>query len=105
MQYKTMALELLRERAELYQQLRQTHRLLPTLEALAMELKASHETWQQTLFAAKPDSHPNQIASEALELAIKELADRLPTASPPEEQEPLSLDKAMAFIRSHTSSA
>ena len=103
MQYKTMALELLRERTELYEQLRLMHRVLPTLETLATELKASHEKWQQTLSAAKPDSQPNQIASEALELALEELADRLPTASPPNE--PLSLDNAMAFIQSHTSSA
>jgi len=108
MQYKTMALELLRERTELYEQLRLMHRVLPTLETWATELKASHEKWQQTLSAAKPDSQPNQIASEALELALEELADRLPTvsrptASPPNE--PLSLDNAMAFIQSHTSSA
>jgi hypothetical protein len=43
MQYKTIVLELLRERTELYEQLRLTHRLLPTLETCAKELKASHE--------------------------------------------------------------
>ena len=104
MQYKTMALELLSEKTELYEQLRLMHRVLSTLETWATELKASHEKWQQTLSAAKPDSQPNLMASEALELAIKELADRLPPAStPPDEAEPLSLDAAMAFIQSPTS--
>jgi len=103
MQYKTIALELLRERRELYKQLRQTHRLLPTLETCATELKASHETWKETLAQAKPNSEPSQIASEALEMAIKELEDRLPPVSPPDEGEPLLRDKARAFVRSHTS--
>ena len=103
MQYKTMVLELLRERTELYEQLRLKRKVLPTLEILARELKVSHETWQQALAAAKPNSQPNQIASEALELALKELSDRLPPASPPHEAEPLSLDGAMAFIQSPTS--
>jgi DNA-directed RNA polymerase specialized sigma subunit len=105
MQYKTMVLELLRERTELYEQLRLKRKVLPTLEILARELKASHEKWQQALSAAKPNSQPNQIASEALELALKELTDRLPIASPPDEAEPLSLEAAMAFIQNPTSSA
>ena len=102
MQYKTMTLELLQARTELYEQLRLTHRLLPTLETLAMELKASHETWTETLAREKPESHPSQIASEALELALKELQDRLPPASPRDEGE--TLDAAMAFVRSRTPS-
>ena len=102
MQYKTMTLELLRERTELYEQLRRANQLLPTLETLARELKASHETWKETLAQEKPESHPSQIASEALELALKELQDGLPPASPPDEGE--TLDAAMAFVRSHTPS-
>jgi hypothetical protein len=103
MQYKTIALELLRERRKLYKQLRMTHMLLPTLESCATELKSSHESRKVTLAQAKPNSEPSQIASEALEMAIKELEDRLSPVSPPDDGEPLSLDKAMAFVRSHTS--
>ena len=103
MQYKTITLELLRERTELYEQLRLTHKLLPTLETWAAELKASHENWKQTLAAVKPGSEPSQLASEAMEMALKELEDRLASVSPPEEQEQLSLEKAMAFVQSHTS--
>ena len=103
MLYKTMVLELLKERMELHEQLRLTRRLLPTLEACAAELKASHETWTKTLSQAKPDSEPSQIASEALEMALRELEDRLPSVSPLGETGPPSLDQAMAFVRSHSS--
>jgi hypothetical protein len=103
MHYKTIVLELLRERTELHEQLRLTRRLLPTLEACSQELRASHMSWMETLATANPGSDPIQIESEAMELAIKELEDRLPSASKVDEAEPLSLDKAMAFVASHTS--
>ena len=101
MQYKTIVLELLKERPELHEQLRLTRRLLPTLETCAKELKVSHETWKQTLVRANPASDPSQIASEAMELAIKELEDRLPNVSAADDS--LSLDQAMALVASHTS--
>ena len=103
MQYKTIVLELLKQRTELHEQLRLTRRLLPTLETCARELKASHEAWKETLSQANPGSDPIQIASEAMELAIKNLEDRLPSASQQDENEALSLDKAMAYVQSHTS--
>ena len=103
MQYKTIVLELLRERTELHEQLRQTRRLLPTLESCSHELKASHERWKETLTQANPGSDPSQIASEALELAIRELEDRLPSASRAAEDETLSLEQAMASVAGRTS--
>jgi hypothetical protein len=103
MQYKTIVLELLQQRPQMHEQLRLTRRLLPTLETCAKELKASHETWKQTLFQQKPGSDPSQIASEAMEMALKELEDRLPSAFPRNDEEAPSLDKAMAYVRSHTS--
>lgn len=103
MQYKTIVHELLLTRTELHEQLRLTRRLLPTLESCARELKASHETWMESLSQAKPGSDPSQISSEALEMALKELEDRLPSVSPPDDHEPPSLDKAMAQILSPTS--
>ena len=103
MQYKTIVLELLKQRTELHEQLRLTRRLLPTMETCAKELKASHEAWKETLSQAMPGSEPSQIASEALELALNELEDRLPSALNLDEDEVLSLDKAMAHIQSHTS--
>ncbi len=103
MQYKTIVLELLKERTELHEQLRLTRRLLPTLETCARELKASHDTWQQTFALESPGSDPLMISSQAMEMALRELEDRLPSMSPQDEQEPLSLDQAMAFVRTHTS--
>ena len=65
MQYKTIVLELLKERTELHEQLRLTRRLLPTLETCARELKASHETWKETLAQANPGSDPSQISQRS----------------------------------------
>ena len=65
MQYKTIVLELLRERTELHEQLRLTRRLLPTLETCAQQLKASHEAWKETLGEGNPGSDPSQIATMA----------------------------------------
>lgn len=101
MQYKTIVHELLQQQTELHEQLRLTRRLLPTIEAQAKALKASHEHWKETLTQTRPGSDPSQIASEAMELAVKELEDRLQSAS--HNPEELSLDAAMAFIRNPTS--
>jgi len=79
--------------------------MLPTMERYAAELKTRHEAWKECLSLAMPGSDPSQIASEALELALKELEDRLPSASRPNDSEPLSLEEAMAFIRRQTPSA
>ena len=105
MQYKTIVLELLQQRPQTHDQLRKDRKLLPTVEMYARELKTSHEAWKKTLGQERPDSGQSQIASEALEMALKELEDRLPSASHPSDNEPLSLDAAMAFIRNHTSRA
>ncbi len=58
MQYKTIVLELLKERTELHEQLRLTRRLLPTLETCAKELKASHESWKETLSRGETGQRP-----------------------------------------------
>jgi hypothetical protein len=100
MLYKTMILELLQQRPQMHERLRQNRELLPALEMYATEMKTSHQAWQELLSELRPDSDPSQIASEAREIALKELEDRLPAAS--NEQEPLSLDDAMAYIRRPT---
>jgi len=103
MQYKTIILELLQTRPEMHDQLRKNRKLLSALESYAQELKTSHEAWKETLSQANPGSDQSQIASEAMEMACKEMEDRLPSASPLDAAEPLSLDGAMAFVRRHTS--
>ena len=104
MQYKTIILELLQQRPEMHEQLRKERKLLPALELYAKELKTSHEAWKEQLSQAKPGSDRSQIASEAMEMALKDLEDRLPSGSP-DDSTPLSLKEAMAFIRRHTSRA
>jgi hypothetical protein len=103
--YKTITLEMLQQNPELYERLRSSKRLLPAMEAYAIELKDIHEEWKKLLSQARPGSDPSQISSEAMEMAMQELRDRLPSGSQPTEADPLSLDAAMSFIRSHSQPA
>ncbi len=105
MQYKTIVLELLQQRPEMHEQIRMNRKLLTTMESHARDLKSSHEAWKETLKHERPGSDQSQIASEALEIALKELEDRLSAESPPSDSETLSLDAAMASIRKPTRSA
>jgi hypothetical protein len=102
MNYKSIILELLHQRPQIHQQLRKNRKLLTTMERYATELKTGHEAWKDLLVDLRPGSHPSQIASEALEIALKEVEDRLPAASQ-SDQETLFLDAAMLFIRRPTS--
>jgi hypothetical protein len=92
MQYKTIVLELL-------QQLRTSRQLLSALENYAQELRTNHYSWIETLSEAKPGCDPIQITSEALEIALQDLEARLPSASQPDEDEALSLDEAIAYVK------
>ena len=98
MLYKTMMLGILQDRPQLYDQLIRNRTLLATLDSHAKLLKASHEAWKDRLWQAKPDSDPEQIATEALELALEEIERLLPPASMPDEDSPFSLDAAMAHL-------
>lgn len=105
MQYKTICLQMIQDRPQMYDQLLKNRNLLPTLEHYATQLKTSHLDWQELLSQARPDSSAIQISSEALEIALQELEDSLPPAFPQDEDEPLSLDAAMAFITRRTQTA
>lgn len=102
MHYKTMILELLQQHPETYRQLCKTRTLLPTLEFYARRLKTSHEAWKDCLSQGTLVSTPSQLASEALEFALKELETFLEARFLPDESQPLSLDAAMAFINGRT---
>src|SRR5262249_21822506 len=102
MLYKTMALELLRERPHLHDPLARKRQLLPAMERLAGELKAGHQAWKETLALTRPESDPSQVASEALEMALKDLQEALPSESPPDDSETFWLEEAIAFLRRHT---
>ncbi len=105
MHYKTIALELIQENSELYEKLRSGKMLLTAIEAYAIDLKAAHETWKGLLAEENPGSDPRQIASEAMELAIQEIQDRLPSASAGSDLGPLSLNEAINFVRPPTPNA
>ena len=102
MHYKTIVLELLKQHPQIHDQLRRSRMLLSTLELRARELKIRHEAWKDQLSQKKPGSDQSQIASEALEIALKELEDFLHSGFHPKSGEPLSLEGAMAFIRGRT---
>ena len=101
MQYKTIVLQLLEQLPELHDQLRKKRKLLRTVNAYAAHLKAKHKAWMDVLRPTRPESDPSQISSEALEIALQDLQDSLPSESADEAEE-LSLDEAMAFLRRHT---
>ncbi|WP_437186527.1 hypothetical protein SH668x_003681 [Planctomicrobium sp. SH668] len=102
MQYKTIVMEMLEFRTQIKDQLPKDENPLETLDRLAMELKTLHEMYKEQLAQARSDSHPIQISSEALEMALQELEDRLLPVSPVDEPKVFSLDGAMAFIRRHS---
>ena len=103
MQYKTIVLQLLEENTQIYDQLRQQRQVSTVMEHYARELRTLHLAWKETLTQAVPNSDTNQIASEAMERALKDLQEHLPIGTKLDGQEPLSLDQAMAFIRRHSS--
>lgn len=102
MHYKTMCLQMIQDRPEMYDRLLSNRTLLPVLNRYAIQLRTSHVEWRALLSQARPGSSESQVASEALELALKELADSLPPATRQDEDATLSLDGAMAFLRRHT---
>ena len=99
MQYKTIVLQLLQQRPRMHEQLRRSRMLLPALDRYSLQLKTFHEAWKDKLSQAHPGSSEILIASEALEIALQELQEALPSESPPDDSQPLSLDAAMAFIK------
>lgn len=103
MPYKTIILELLQSAPPLHEQLRRGRMLLAATETLATALKARHEQLKKDLAATRPDLDPAQAASAAMEIAAAEMEHRLQAAFPASGQGQLSLDAAMAFVRSLTS--
>jgi hypothetical protein len=92
-QYKTLTLQLLRQHRQIYNHLKQTRKVPQTLDLYSRELKLSHEDWKDSLSESRAGSDPSQIASEALELALQDLEERL-SELPPDGSESLTLDDA-----------
>lgn len=96
MHYKTMVLDMLDDRPLLKARLQKERKMLLTVESVADSLKSRHEVWMRQLEQSQPPSHPSQIASEALELALAELSDNLPPESIVNE-ESFSLEDVILF--------
>jgi hypothetical protein len=102
-QYQTLALQFIREFPGTHYPLKDKKMLQATVEKEAEELASCHKFWIDSLSLTQPDSDPISIESAALELALKELEDRLRAELPKDDQEePLSLEGAMAFLRRAT---
>ena len=99
--YKTIVLELLRDRPALHEQLRASGTLQASMEQLAVAFRACHLERMKELAESRPGSDPAQISSEAMELAVKELQDSLPSESSDADTETFSLDQAMTFLQRH----
>ncbi len=106
MQYKTIGMELLEQRPVLHESLKRERRLLKTIESLARELKATHEQFISDLSGQQPPQNQSGtfsgISSQAMEMAIAELQDRLAILSGDETDEALSLDQIMAQVLQHS---
>lgn len=102
MHYKTIMLALLQQ-SPMYEALKANKQLLPTLERTATDLKTRHAYWIEQLSPERPDSAPEQIRSEALEIAVQDIREALPDASPGNAALPeaFSLDAAMASLHRH----
>lgn len=100
--YKTIILELLEEQyPALHTQLRASRTLLPAVNDYATVLRTAHLNWMDELGQANPGLGQAQLSSEALELALTDLREALPSVSAADDAEPLSLDAAMSYLR-HT---
>ena len=73
MPYKSIILALLEQDPLLHDRLRRERKLFSTMNACAVDLKRRHTAWMDALWAARPESDPSQLTSEALELALDEL--------------------------------
>jgi len=102
MLYKTIILGLLEQNPALHERLRRQRAMLTAIDHYSKELKAIHEAEKERLLLARPGSEQTQIASEAMEIAVMEMEDRLRAESQADDHSPLSLDAAMAYIRKHT---
>jgi hypothetical protein len=103
--YQTMVLEFIETQCPAqHARLKASHTLLFTAQVKAAALKRYHQTRTDRLCELHPNRDPAQNASQALELALEDLRDDLPCESTPagEGEGALSLDAAMAYLRSHT---
>jgi hypothetical protein len=102
MNYKTIALELLEQNQPLYHHLRRCRTLLATVERSAAELRTSHREWITRLAETGRAGSSEQTSSEAMEVAVAELTERLRHESEGHAGDGPSLPSAMAYLQAHS---
>jgi len=81
MQYKTIMLELIKQRPKLHEALRSNGTLLSTMEQWALLLRERHLDLVQQLRQARPTTADVQLKSEAMEMAVREIDEALQAES------------------------
>ena len=105
MPYKTIIIELLRQRPRLHGKLRRKRRVLDFMNHFARDLKMRHEHWTEKLSRSQSGVDPSQISTAALEIALAEVKHCLRNGSLPAVQVPSSSGDKKARSRRRTSRA
>ena len=84
MQYKTIILELIRQNEPLHDRLCSNRSLLATVDRLAKQLKADHETYLNQMVTQEPAASRLAVAQQAFEMAMKETEEQLMAMTPAE---------------------
>jgi hypothetical protein len=77
MQYKTIILELIQQNETLHDRLRSNRSFLATVDRLAAQLKADHETYLNEMAMQEPAASRPAVSQQAFEMAIKEAEEQL----------------------------
>ena len=101
MQYKTMVMELLEENNGLREKLHADGMLLAALDVLAGNLRERHRELMGEMQGSRTDGGFSGISSEALEIAVQEMRDRMTAYSDCDET--IDLDQLMREIVRHSS--
>ena len=102
MHYKTIVLELLLQRPNECGRLKKERKMLDAVNSYASMLRTNHLAIKQAMLDARPGSDPTQIAYEAMEIAVKEMEEALPSESDQADEDSLSPEQAMNFLRRHS---
>jgi hypothetical protein len=96
MQYKTIILELIQQNEPLHDRLRSQRNLLTTVDRLAAQLKADHETYLNEMTMQEPAASWPAVSQQAFEMAIKEAEEQLTAMTPAEVMVPAADSMSVA---------
>lgn len=99
MQYKTIILELIQQNEPLHDRLRSQRNLLATVDRLAAQLKADHETYLNEMTMQEPAASRPAVSQQAFEMAIKEAEEQLMAMTPAEVAVPGAVSTSLGSGR------